>query len=426
MARDRRTGQQDVYVAAPGGDPINVSRDPGENHGIAWAPDGGTIVFTSERDGRPQIYSAQLDSEILIRRITDSPASDNNAAVSPDGRQLAFESTRGGQLGVWLTTVVGGAAQRITPPGRAFALSGWRRAGRPRHIHRIEVDGPAFASVGDTFALEARILDQHGDPFESRFVTWGVSGGIASPIAQSAEDGDANRIVLVARGTGRTRVTATVNGWRSGESSVVLTLPAVPSLVDDFEAGPFTDRWHILGRFAPATVSGAGKNGTRGLAAMAGRPWASGALSNDVLLLRPGLAFRVWVSAPFGDVGAARSFTVALVDDDQQLPADSIAPHPFKAAHITWAGDAGRFVYGAGREATSELTLASGARLARELAIIVDDDFRARFYVDGKERWRSSVPIAEPAAPARRVRLWLGGINTGAAVVFDDVSAGVP
>lgn len=158
----------------------------------------------------------------------------------------------------------------------------------------------------------------------------------------------------------------------------------------------------------------------------AGRPWASGALSRDALLLRPGLTLRAWVTAPFNGDGESRSFTMALVDDDSKLAADSVAPQPFKAAHITWAGDGGRLVFGAGREATSEPTLASGRSDTRQIAITVGQDGRVTFLVDGRERWRSSVRIVDPAAQMRRVRVWLGGINTGTSVVFDDVRAATP
>lgn len=426
IARDVRTRQQDVYVAGFGEAPVNVSRDAGENYGITWSPDGSTVAFTSERDGRPQIYSVELEPELRTRRLTNSPAADKNPAFSPDGRQLAFESTRGGQLGVWLTTVIGGAAQRITPPNSSFALGGWQRAGLARHIQRIDVSGPAIVSVGDTFALTAQIVDQRGDVFPSRDLTWTVSSGSAEAVAQAPANREASRVFFVARGTGNVRITASVGSWRYGEWSVAIGQPATASLAEEFEVAPLAARWMLLGRSVPTLIASRGSNGSQGMTPAAGRPWASGALSRDVLLLRPGLTLRAWVTAPFGESSESRSFTMALVDDDSRLSADSIAPQPFKAAHVTWAGDGGRLVFGAGREATSEPTLASSTSDTREIAITVDQDGRVAFLVDGRERWRSTARIVDPAAKMRRVRVWLGGTNTGTTVVFDNVRAGVP
>ena len=422
-ARNRETRQQDIYVAGLGEQPVNVSRGTSEDYGFGWSPDGRSVAFTSERDGRPQIYSVEVEPELRSRRLTNSPSADINPAFSPDGRQVAFESTRGGRIGVWLTTAVGGAALRVTPADRAFAMLGWRGSQRPRYIQRIDASGPMIVSVGDTFALTAQAVDQRGEPFAKRYLAWDVAGSGAEPLPRTSEDREENRLVLVARSTGRIRASATIGGWRSGEWVVAITSPASSTLREDFDAGPLVVRWQLLGRSLPALI-GAGRGGTRGLAPMAVRPWASGALSRSVLILRPGLSLSAWVRAPFGEASDARSFTVALVDDDPQLPSDSIAPQPFKAAHITWAGDGDRLVFGAGREATSEPTRASGSGSQRQLTINVDEDGRVSFLVDGRLRWRSTAKLVEPGT-ARRVRVWLGGLNTGTAVVFDEVRAGI-
>ncbi|MGI9139923.1 MAG: AAA family ATPase [Gemmatimonadaceae bacterium] len=424
-ARNRSTRQQDIYVAGFGEAPVNVSRGAAEDYGITWSPDGTAVAFTSERDRRPQIYSVRIEPEQRLIRVTHSDASDMNPAFSPDGRQLAFESTRGGQLGVWLTTAVGGAAQRITPRDRAFALFGW--TARPRRfIHSVEVSGPRMVSVGDTFVVSAQAIDQFGIPFSDRLLTWDVPSTRGARIQDLDEDQYPNRIRLVARELGAVAITARVAEWRARQLSVTITQPPVTGLSDDFDGVPLRARWQLLGRSTPVVVRGGGRNGTAGLAPMGSRPWASGVLSRDVLLLKPGLSLRAAVRAPFADVGDARSFTLALVDDDPTLPSDSLAPQPFKVVHITWAGDGDRLIYGAGREATSEPTDASGSGPNRDLLITVERDGRVAFLVDGKLRWRSTARLVETAGPHRRVRVWLGGINTGSVVTFDDVSAESP
>jgi Tol biopolymer transport system component len=54
----------------------------------------GKIVFTSARDGNDELYSVNADGTGLTR-LTNDPASDDNAAWSPDGKRIAFTSRTG-------------------------------------------------------------------------------------------------------------------------------------------------------------------------------------------------------------------------------------------------------------------------------------------------------------------------------------------
>ena len=69
--------------------PPDVDYDP------AFAPDGQTIVFTSDREGSADLFLVKPDGTAL-ERLTDDPAYDDQAAFSPDGRHLVFVSTRQG------------------------------------------------------------------------------------------------------------------------------------------------------------------------------------------------------------------------------------------------------------------------------------------------------------------------------------------
>jgi dipeptidyl aminopeptidase/acylaminoacyl peptidase len=59
------------------------------------------IVFTSERDGYPQIYIADVDIT-TPHRVVHSGAFDYTPALSPSGDSIAYVSTRTGVPRVWL------------------------------------------------------------------------------------------------------------------------------------------------------------------------------------------------------------------------------------------------------------------------------------------------------------------------------------
>ena len=59
----------------------------------AWSPDGRRIVFTSTRDGDPEVYVMNADGS-EPRRLTTTPGRDAHPSWSPDGRTIAFQSPR--------------------------------------------------------------------------------------------------------------------------------------------------------------------------------------------------------------------------------------------------------------------------------------------------------------------------------------------
>ncbi|MEO2002728.1 MAG: hypothetical protein ABGY41_01350, partial [Candidatus Poribacteria bacterium] len=54
----------------------------------AYSPDGSTIAFTSDRNGRDEIYTIRTDGSRL-RRLTDT-GDDQRPRWSPDGQQIVF------------------------------------------------------------------------------------------------------------------------------------------------------------------------------------------------------------------------------------------------------------------------------------------------------------------------------------------------
>ena len=118
-------GQIGLFIAAADGSdehPLLTVRDV--DYDAAWSPDGGSIVFTSERDGSADLYRVKPDGS-GIERLTDNPAYDDQAAFSPDGRQLVFVTTRnGGTADLWTMDLQTRRAKALTSgPGGDFRPS---------------------------------------------------------------------------------------------------------------------------------------------------------------------------------------------------------------------------------------------------------------------------------------------------------------
>ncbi|MBK8263343.1 MAG: PD40 domain-containing protein [Nannocystis sp.] len=82
----------DIYTApAGGGDPTLLVGGPGYDAEATISPRGDRIVFTSTRDGDPELYSVDLEGGDL-RRLTHTPGYDGGAFFSPDGARLVYRA----------------------------------------------------------------------------------------------------------------------------------------------------------------------------------------------------------------------------------------------------------------------------------------------------------------------------------------------
>ena len=68
---------------------FRVTRTPAREAGLVWSGDSNHLIYTSDRDGNPDLYAFDF-LERKERRLTDSPESERMPAVSPDGRWCAY------------------------------------------------------------------------------------------------------------------------------------------------------------------------------------------------------------------------------------------------------------------------------------------------------------------------------------------------
>ncbi len=112
-----RDGRLEIYHLAEAGKVARVTHTP--NEGNSWAPvllPDRTILFVSDRDGKREIY--YLTGEGEIARITHTPGEDESwsPAVMPDGTIL-FVSDRDGKREIYHLTGEGKIARITHTPG---------------------------------------------------------------------------------------------------------------------------------------------------------------------------------------------------------------------------------------------------------------------------------------------------------------------
>lgn len=138
--------QSAIYVQTlRTGNRERVSARAGVNGAPTFSPDGRRLALTlSLNDGNLDVYTLDLTTQV-IRRLTDSPAIDTEPAWAPDGETIYFMSDRSGGPQVYRVSAEGGRAQRVTFEGAYNA--------RPR----VSPDGEQIAVVHQTQQGDFRI-----------------------------------------------------------------------------------------------------------------------------------------------------------------------------------------------------------------------------------------------------------------------------
>jgi len=171
----------DVYSARRDGSDLRRLTDtPGYDAEATISPDGGTIVFTSVRDGDLDIYAMDADGG-NVRRLTDTPGYDGGPFFSPDGTKIVYRAhhptdpaeledfrnllaeglVRPGVLGVWVMDADGSNKRQVTdeqganfapffhPSGEKIIFSSNRHdpSGRDFDLYMINVDGTGLERI---------------------------------------------------------------------------------------------------------------------------------------------------------------------------------------------------------------------------------------------------------------------------------------
>jgi TolB protein len=98
-------------VPIAGGTPQQVTpKAPSYFHG--WSPDGSTLVFTRERNGKFDIYAIPVTGG-QERRLTEATGLNDGPEYSPDGAYIYFNSGRSGTMQIWRMRTDGSAQEQV-------------------------------------------------------------------------------------------------------------------------------------------------------------------------------------------------------------------------------------------------------------------------------------------------------------------------
>jgi len=143
-----RDGNPDLWLLFLRNNQVQkISAHQGLNTAPAVWPDGRYIVATLSIDGNAELYLLS-DAGKIVRRLTHSPAIESEPTVSPDGRYIAFTSDRLGLPQIFVMDADGSNVRRITFEGTYNASPAWSpRADRIAFVSRNERNGFDLCTV---------------------------------------------------------------------------------------------------------------------------------------------------------------------------------------------------------------------------------------------------------------------------------------
>ena len=125
-------GNTDLYVMpVAGGVERRLTRHPAVDALPRFAPDGRTIVFSSQRSGTWQLFEIDVSGG-EPRRLRENAHEEWQGDLSPNGRRLAFVSDADGASGLWLQVLGSGRERRLVRHGKRSLLGNphWSPDGR--------------------------------------------------------------------------------------------------------------------------------------------------------------------------------------------------------------------------------------------------------------------------------------------------------
>ena len=165
------TGAFHIYrVYADGTGLIQLTNADARDRQPAWSPDRRQIAFTSDRDGKTQLYLMDADGSHVTELTHDDTIKDNlqyspYLAWSPDGKWITFTALAGGKARIFVIRPDGTGLTALTDPSSNNAIFHWSpdgrrilfasdRTGNP-DIYTMNADGSGAIRLTDSPSAEA-------------------------------------------------------------------------------------------------------------------------------------------------------------------------------------------------------------------------------------------------------------------------------
>lgn len=94
-----------------------------------WSNDGKHLVFRSERDDKPGLWTAEVNGG-KEKKLFDFEDDITFIRPSPDGKKLAFNSKRDGSLNIWTSSIEGKEVKQLTFDTELMAFPAWSPDGK--------------------------------------------------------------------------------------------------------------------------------------------------------------------------------------------------------------------------------------------------------------------------------------------------------
>jgi TolB protein len=138
-----KEGRPEIFLLGFDAKSRPLCRYDGLNSAAAWFPDGRALVATLSLGRDPSLHVVDLEGRV-VRTLTNTAAADTAPSLSPDGLQVAFTSDRPGRPQIYVMNTSGANMRRLVE------TDGW-------------CDSPAWSPQGH---LVAFTMSEHGRNFD--------------------------------------------------------------------------------------------------------------------------------------------------------------------------------------------------------------------------------------------------------------------
>jgi TolB protein len=124
-----KDGSPNLYSLSLRGGETRLTRGAGADAGAALSPDGAILALMHAENGNPDIYLADPGNGKLISRLTTLPSVESSPSWSPDGKRIAFVSDRYGSPQICVMSADGSDQHRLTFEGTYNTSPAWSPRG---------------------------------------------------------------------------------------------------------------------------------------------------------------------------------------------------------------------------------------------------------------------------------------------------------